>query len=168
MPMPKEAPIPELPRKALEEATPGVPAAKQPMAGPAKDNPAGLWSRLSSANEGSGDPQQKAIRATAAYLGVEGASLAAFDAAARQSIQELELAVTVRQQELLAPVPEGLTRQGQIELSRLSDARYDAARRRALGWMEPYLNRSSGHQEFRRDFDTWATTLSTTARGGGR
>lgn len=126
--------------------------------------PAGLWDRLS-AVKGSGDPREAAIGATAAHLAVGSSSLPAFQEAARQSLQELDQAQSIRQQEVGAPISPGMAREGRMEISRLSDARYDESRRRALDRLEPFLNRSPNHLEFRREFEVWASTISTTSRG---
>ena len=126
----------------------------------------GLWNWLSKEKRSaSGDSEREAIRATAKYLALEPSSLTAFEAIARQSIQDLDLALAIRQQELLMPIPQGMTRKAQVEMSRQSVARFNDARRRALERMEPYLNQTSIHQEFRGEFDTWAATLSMMGRG---
>lgn len=152
-----------------QEPTPAVAAiaSASPEVRPPREKAvrAPLWEQLSSLKGGSGDRRQEAIQAIAAYLSVAPTSRIAFEEAALQSILDIDQAVAVRLQELSTPTPTGVSREVERTLSRDSDARFDAARRRALERMEPFLNRSGSHQEFRREFDTWAATLSAASRG---
>jgi hypothetical protein len=146
------------------KSTPTAERTTQSVASSKSSRPAGLWDRLPVV-KGHGDPREAAIGATAAHLAIGSSSLPAFQEAARQSLQELDQALSIRQQEVSAPISSAMAREGRIEMSRQSDARYEAARRSALDRLEPFLNRSQNHLEFRRELDTWASTISTTSRG---
>lgn len=97
-----------------------------------------------------------ALRTTAEHLLIEAGARPAFQAAARQSVQDLEHARVLRSREVSAL--------GEISPSvgdewRRSQERYAAAREAALGRLEPYLGQSPAAQEFRQEFDSWAALV---------
>ena len=91
-------------------------------------------------------------------------TLPAFEESARRSVEGFQQATRVRQQELSTPVFK-LAPAAQIQRSRDSDARFHAARLRALARVEPFLDESAVHLEFRRQFDTWAATIAAQSHG---
>lgn len=127
------------------------------------------WGYLRRVPSGAGEAgREQAIRATADYLSVEGASLPAFLEAARVSSLELGQALTAREAELKALGPPGDSSSGNGEGARQSEQRYATARERALGRMEPYLGHSPRDEDFRWGFDSWASTVAGKVGGGVR
>ncbi len=158
----------EPPRRArtVRELTPPAPEVRELRPDPPPPRPSGaavLWTPPTSGS--SRDAAQEAIEAAAAYLSVERSSRAAFAEAARESVRELEQALVSRQQDLSAPISENLPEDVRKEIGSRSEAEFEAARRRALERLEPFLNRSLEHLEFRRSFDTWASTVSAMSQG---
>jgi hypothetical protein len=133
--------------------------------------PGGHWDNmryLQGISAGQGEAGgQEAIRRTAAHLLIDAARVSEFEAAARESVLEMEQALEVRKRELCTSKPaEGSS--GLSEQERLSQERYRAARTKALDRLERFLAQSTVHQEFRWAFDSWASMVATKTRGENR
>jgi hypothetical protein len=180
----RSAPAPLRPEEKLStsvsasvphRAPPPAPSVESPGSSPPApqvsqaSSPAGHWGHwgyLEGIAWGSSElGRLEAIRTTAAYLSIESGSLLAFEDAAWQSIQELEQALAVREQELATLEPAGVSPSVQSESGRQSEGRYAAVRQKALERMERFLCQTPVHQEFRWGFDSWASMVSAKARG---
>jgi hypothetical protein len=106
---------------------------------------------------------QEAIRRTAAHLSIDAARVSEFELAARQSVHEMEQALDVRKREVSASLPQGGS-SGQSENERLSQERYAVARTKALERLDRFLVQNTVHQEFRWEFDSWASMVAQKAR----
>lgn len=162
-------PLPSIP----PSATPADGPKSSPMAAPAPREGAspGSWdhlSFLSGVSSGSGQSLQEAVRATAVYLSVESGSLMAFEEAARRSAVEMQQALARREQDLATLGPGEVYPSVPSEACRRSEERYAAARLRALQRLEPYLDETPCHREFRWAFDSWAGMVSAKAWGNSR
>jgi hypothetical protein len=105
--------------------------------------------------------REAAIRKTAEHLSIEPGSRPAFQAAARQSVQDMEQARALRSREVSAL---GVVSPAVGEEFRRSTEHYAAAREGALGRMEPYLGQSPACQEFRQGFDSWAGLVTAKSK----
>jgi hypothetical protein len=101
-----------------------------------------------------------AIHKTADHLSIEVGSRTAFQAAARQSVLDMEQARVLRCREVSAL---GMVSPSVGDEFRRSIERYAAAREGALGRIEPYLGQTPACQEFRQDFDSWAGLVAVKA-----
>jgi len=144
----------------------GTPLASPPP-GPRVGPPGGHLDRLrylQGISGGQGEAGgQEAIRRTAAHLSIDAARVSEFEIAARESVLEMEQALDVRKRELSASLPGGGS-SGPSEQERLSQERYAAARAKALERLDRFLAQNSVHQEFRWEFDSWASMVAQKAR----
>lgn len=107
-----------------------------------------------------GETEREAIRATAEFLAIQPASRSAFEAAARQSVFELKMALTALKGDLSAPAQEALSPAARSDARHQAEARYAAARRRAFDRVQPFLVGSTNAKEFQWGFDSWVATVS--------
>jgi hypothetical protein len=106
-----------------------------------------------------------AIQKTADHLSIEAGLRTTFQAAARQSVLDMEQARALRSREVSAL---GVVSTSVGEEFRRSTERYAAAREGALGRVEPYLGQSPASQEFRQEFDAWAGLVAAKGQGANR
>jgi hypothetical protein len=110
---------------------------------------------------------QEAIRRTAVHLSIDPVRVSEFQAAARQSVLEMEQALDVRKRELSSSshAPGGSV---PSEQERLSQERYASARAKALERLERFLVQDPVHREFRWEFDSWASMVAQKAQVANR
>jgi hypothetical protein len=106
---------------------------------------------------------QEAIRRTAAHLSIDAARVSDFELAARQSVLEMERALDVRKRELSTALPQAGS-SGPSDEERQSRERYAAARAKALERLDRFLAQNTVHQQFRWEFDSWASMVAQKAR----
>jgi hypothetical protein len=86
---------------------------------------------------------------------------AAFTVAAQDAVAQLHRAHVRRQEDWSVPSPE-------VQVSIDSDVTYESERQAALDRLEPFLDQSPAHREFRDNFETWAATVWARSQGYGR
>jgi hypothetical protein len=109
--------------------------------------------------------REAAIQRTAEHLSIEAGSRTAFQAAARQSVKDMDEARALRSREVSAL---GVVSPAVGEELRRSGERYAAAREGALSRIEPYLGQTPACQEFREGFDSWAGLVAAKGQGATR
>ena len=97
-----------------------------------------------------------ALRRTAETLKIRKAD--AFTVAAQEAVSILQRARTKRQQDLSAASPE-------VQVSIDSDLAYESERQAALDRLEPFLDQSEAHRQFRKNLETWAATIWARSQG---
>jgi hypothetical protein len=126
----------------------------------------GPWEVLKEIPSGLGDMgREAAIRKTADHLLIEAGAREAFQAAARQSVLDMEQARALRSREVSAL---GVVSPSVGDEFRRSTERYAAAREGALGRLEPYLSQTPASQEFRQEFDSWMGLVAAKGQGANR
>ena len=96
------------------------------------------------------------LRRTAETLKIREAE--AFTVAAQEAVAILQRARSKRQQELSVASPE-------VQVSIDSDLAYEAERQAALDRLEPFLDQSEAHRQFRENLETWAATVWARSQG---
>jgi len=81
-----------------------------------------------------------------------------FAVAAQEVVLRLHRAQARRQHELSVASPD-------VQVSIDSDVTYEQERQAALERLEPFLDQSGAHQEFRENLETWAATTWTRSQG---
>lgn len=178
--LPAEAPAAGAePRPSVSPSIPGAatpsekPAERTPLAAastpamPKVGPPGGRWDHmrfLDAVHAGQGEAgRQEAIRLTATRLSIDAGRISEFEEAARQSVLEMQQALELREREL-ATLPPAQVASSQSEPERQSEERYAAARAKALERLEKFLAQNTAHQEFRWEFDSWASLVAKKAR----